>query len=75
MVHEGDGDTNCNWHAWNDPLKLGKGAGSVGYQRTNRDHPNYSTIEIHQNIEETWCHPGSSKGQPVNADVKNSQSV
>ena len=25
MAYEGDGDTNCNWYAWNDPQKLDKG--------------------------------------------------
>ena len=25
MQNESDGDTNCNWSAWNDLRKLGKG--------------------------------------------------
>ena len=27
MEHEGDGDSNYNWCAQNDPQKFGKGAG------------------------------------------------
>ena len=22
MEHEGDGDTNCCWHSWNDPKEI-----------------------------------------------------
>ena len=42
MGHEGDGNTNYNWHAWNGSQRLGKGTGSVENQRTNRDYPDYS---------------------------------
>ena len=29
MEHEGDGDTNCNGNARNEPQKLGKGTGKI----------------------------------------------
>ena len=34
-----------------NPKGLGKGAERVGNWRRNRDHPNYSIVEICQNIE------------------------
>ena len=51
MEHESDGDTNSNWRARSDPQRLCKRAGTVGNPRTNREHPNYSIIEIGQNTE------------------------
>ena len=35
----------------NNPQVLGKEAGSVGNQRTNRDHPNYRIVETTQDTE------------------------
>ena len=35
VEHESDGDTNCNWRAWNDPKGLDKGAGRFENWRTN----------------------------------------
>ena len=46
MEHEGDGDTKYNWCAQNDPQRLGKGAGRDGNQKTSRDHPNYSILNL-----------------------------
>ena len=51
MTYEGEGDTNCNWCAQNDPQKLGKGAGGVRNLRTCLDHPDCSIFEIGQNTE------------------------
>ena len=51
MEHGTSSDTNCNCCAWNDPQRLGKGAGKVENQRTTRDHPNYSIVKIGQNTE------------------------
>ena len=48
IEHESDGDTNVNWRARNDLLKLNEEAGKVGYQRMSRDHSNYS-INVGQN--------------------------
>ena len=45
MEHEDNGDTNCDWHAWNSPQRLSKGAGRVGNWKTNRDHSKYSIIK------------------------------
>ena len=53
MEHEGDGNTNCNWCARNNPQRIGKGIGRIGNKRTSRDHPNYSIIKIGQNIEKS----------------------
>ena len=49
VEHEGDGDTTCNRCTWNDPQRLGKKAGRIGNRKTNRNHTNYSTVEIGQN--------------------------
>ena len=46
-----NGDTNCNWHAWNSLLKPGNGAGRVGNRKTYRDYRNYSIIKISQTTE------------------------
>ena len=51
------GNINCNW---NDPERLGKGAGIVGNRRTNRDHPNSSKG---QNTKKS---PGDVRRLPVN---------
>ena len=51
MKHECDDDTNCNWSACNDPQSFQKRAGRVGNQRTSRDHPNYSIVDIGWNTE------------------------
>ena len=51
MKYEGDGDTNCIWHVWNDPQRLDKRAGGIVNRGTNRDHPNCSIVEIDQNSE------------------------
>ena len=53
MEHGGDGDTNCIWCTWNSPQRLGKGVGRVGNRRSNRDHPDYSIVEIGQNTEKS----------------------
>ena len=46
VEHEGDRDINCKWRAWNRLQRFGKGVGSVGNGRINRDHANYSIVEI-----------------------------
>ena len=33
--HEGDSITSCNLLTWNDPQRLGLGAGGVGNRRTS----------------------------------------
>ena len=40
MKPESDGDTNCNWCAWNNLRMLWKEARRVGNWRTNQEHPN-----------------------------------
>ena len=49
MEHEGNGDTNCNWFAWNNPQRTGKEIRRLGNKRTNGDHRNSSIIKIGQN--------------------------
>ena len=56
MEHDSDGNVKSNWYARSDPQNLGKGAGTVGNQRTNRDHPNYSIVKIGQNTEKDPQH-------------------
>ena len=53
MEHESDGDANCKWRTWNSSEKLGKEAGRVRNQWTNRDNPNYSIDEFGQNTEKS----------------------
>ena len=49
MEHEGDSDTNCNWHTQNNPQTLGKSTGRIENLRMSRDQPNYSIVKIGQN--------------------------
>ena len=51
MKRDGDSETNCNWHVWNSPQRLGNRIRRLGNQRTNQDHPVYVTVEISQNTE------------------------
>ena len=53
MVHESDGDTNCNWCAWYRQQRIGSGIGRLGNKETSGDHPNYSIIKIGQNTEKS----------------------
>ena len=57
MEHEGNGETNCNWWAWNTPQRIDKGNRRLRNQMTDRSHPKYS-IKIGQNTEES---PGDLK--------------
>ena len=54
MEDKSNSDTSCNWCTRNGPQTLEKGAGRVGNQRTNQDHPNYSIVKILRRILETW---------------------
>ena len=53
VEHESDGETICIWCAWNNPLWLRKGTGRIGNQTKNRDHPDYSRVEIGQITEKS----------------------
>ena len=46
MGHEDDSDTVCNWGTWDNPKKIGKGIGKIGYKRISGDD---SVIEMSQN--------------------------
>ena len=48
VEYESDGDTNCNWYAWNSPQRLGKRAWRGGNWRTYKDHPNYWIVRNRQ---------------------------
>ena len=50
---KGDDDSNDNWWTRNSPQMFGKGAGSVGNKRMNRDHRNYSIVKICENTEKS----------------------
>ena len=56
MEHEGDGDTNYNWYARNNPKRLGKGTGRLENQRSSGDPPNYSIVTIGRNTEKSPGH-------------------
>ena len=51
MEHEGDCDTNFDRCFWYSHQKIGKETRGLGNKSTSGDHPNYSIIEIGQNIE------------------------
>ena len=53
MEYESDGYTNCNWCSLYSHQRIGKMTGGLGNKRTSRDHPNFSIIEISQNIEKS----------------------
>ena len=53
MEDESDGDIHCNWRAWNNPQRIGKGTGRRENKRTSGDHPDYSIIKIGQNTEKS----------------------
>ena len=51
LEQEDDGNTNCNWCAWNDPPRLDKWVIRIVNRRTNRKHLNYSIAKICRNTE------------------------
>ena len=51
VEHESDKGTNCNWCSWYSYQKIGKRTRGLGNKRESGDHPNYSIVEIGQNIE------------------------
>ena len=53
MKYEGDGDTNYNLSAWNNPQRIGKGIGKFRYKTMSGDCLNYSIIKIRQNTEKS----------------------
>ena len=50
MEHELDGDTNFNWRPSINPVKISKGTGRLGNQRTRGDHLYYSIIKNQPDI-------------------------
>ena len=50
MKHEGDSDTNCNVYSHK---RISTGTRRLRNQRTSRDHPNYSIVEVSQNTEKS----------------------
>ena len=59
------------WCTWNNPQRIGKGAGRLGNKRTSRDHPDYNIIiNIGQNPEK--C-PGELRLPDTQTLVKNYQ--
>ena len=76
-MHVGHGDTNCIWRSQNGSQSLGKRARSDGNQRMNRDHPDYSIVEIglipEKTPEETCYHSYCRGRLSVYAGLKNQQ--
>ena len=76
MAHESDSDTNCNRRARYSHQRFVTGTGGLGNKRRRGDHPNFSIVDIGQNIRKS---PGDLmrfivNQTPVeNADVKNFQ--
>ena len=60
VKHQGDGDTNCKCRTLNGPQLFEKVTERVRNRRTNRDYPDYSIVEIGQNIEKS---PGDMRTQ------------
>ena len=48
LKHEGDDDISCNWCVWN-----GSKRPRIGNQKMNRDHPDYTIVEIDQNTQKS----------------------
>ena len=77
MEHKSDDYTNCNWFSWYSYQRIGTRTGELGNERTSRDHPNYSIVEIGQNTEKS---PEDlrrllSLKPTANTGVKNSEGV
>ena len=53
LEHESDVYTNCKWCTWYSHWRIIKGTGEPENKRTTGDCPNYYTIEIGQNTEES----------------------
>ena len=53
MEHEGDGDTNCNWCARNNPQRLSKGTGRLRNQWTSGGHTDNNIIKNDQSTEKS----------------------
>ena len=51
MVYESDGDTNCNWCTWNGSKMFKRKTRGIRNQRKNRNHLDFSSVNIDQNIE------------------------
>ena len=51
VEHEWDHDTNCSWHFWNSPKRLGRKTGVFEDQRKKLDHQDYRIVKIGQNTE------------------------
>ena len=49
VEHEGNGDTNCNWHTGYGYQRIGR----LDHKNMSGDYPNVSTIKIGQNTEQS----------------------
>ena len=65
MRHEDDGDTSCNWCAWNNQQGLGKGTARLGNKKTCGNHPNNSITKVSLNTEKS---PGDLTSLAVSKD-------
>ena len=52
VEHEGNGDNNCSWHAWNGPQKHEKKIGGIRNHK-NLAHLVYSIVKIGKNSEKS----------------------
>ena len=74
MEHGGDGDTNFNWCAWNNPQRIGRETGRLGNKRTIQTTALLRSARILRRVLVTCYHSNSSeKKSSANAGVKNSQ--
>ena len=65
------GDANCNWSSRYSHQRIETDTEGFGNNRTSGDHPNYSILEIGQNIEKS---PRDLRGLAVSqTPVKNHQ--
>ena len=51
VEHTGDGDINCCLCTWNGLKRIGKGTGTTGDRKKNRDDSDYSIADIGQNTQ------------------------
>ena len=76
MEHEGDGDTNCDWHTWNGPKFLKRGQKEMKIEEQIETIQTPARIQEESGISEETCfHLDFTEIPTANTGVKNSQGV
>ena len=63
VEHKNDSDTNRTWRTWNSPQRLKIVTARTENQCKNRDHSDYSMVEIGKNTAKS---PGDLRRRDVN---------